>query len=86
MIGLFYSYSSRMTPVRSTSPPPTRPLNRVFFASPGRLRPVEVSIPSLMDDEDEVSATPGAGIDLAMDIDDTFEESSVRKGKRKVVD
>jgi phosphatidate phosphatase APP1 len=39
-----------------------------------------------MDDEDEVSATPGAGIDLAMDIDDTFEESSVRKGKRKVVD
>jgi len=57
-----------------------------FFASPGSLQPVEVSIPSLTDDEDEVSATPGAGIDLAMDIDDAFERSSVRKGKRKIVD
>jgi hypothetical protein len=41
-----------------------------------------------MDDEDEVSGTgtPGAANDLAMDLDETFEESSVRKGKRKAVD
>lgn len=39
-----------------------------------------------MDDDDEVSCTPGTGNDLAMDIDETFEESSVRKGKRKAVD
>jgi hypothetical protein len=58
----------------------------IFLASPGSLQPVEVSIPSLTDDEDEVSATPSAGIDLAMDIDDAFEGSSVRKGKRKIVD
>jgi len=51
-----------------------------------RLQPVEVTIPSLTDDEDEISGTPNARINLAMDIDDTLEESSVRKGKRKVVD
>lgn len=56
------------------------------FVSPGRIQPVEVTIPSLTDDDDELSATPNGGIDLAMEIDDTFEESSVRKGKRKAVD
>ena len=56
------------------------------FVSPGRIQPVEVTIPSLTDDDDELSATPNGGIDLAMDIDDMLEESSVRKGKRKVVD
>jgi hypothetical protein len=56
--------------------------------SPGQIQPVEVTIPSLMDDEDEVSGTgtPGAIDDLAMDLDETFEESSVRKGKRKALD
>jgi len=39
-----------------------------------------------MDDEDEVSDTLGAANDLAMDLDETFEESSVRKGKRKAAD
>jgi hypothetical protein len=39
-----------------------------------------------MDDEDEVSGTSGNANDLAMDLDETFEESSVRKGKRKAVD
>jgi hypothetical protein len=39
-----------------------------------------------MDDEDEVSGTSGVANDLAMDLDETFEESSVRKGKRKAVD
>lgn len=39
-----------------------------------------------MDDDDEVSGTPGAASDLAMDLDETLEESSVRKGKRKAVD
>jgi hypothetical protein len=39
-----------------------------------------------MDDEDEVSGTPGAASDLVMDLDETLEESSVRKGKRKAVD
>jgi hypothetical protein len=39
-----------------------------------------------MDDEDEVSGTPGAENDLPMDLDETLEESSVRKGKRKAVD
>jgi hypothetical protein len=29
---------------------------------------------------------PGAGDDLPMDMDETFEESSVKKGKRKAVD
>jgi hypothetical protein len=39
-----------------------------------------------MDDEEEESGTSGAGNDLAMDFDETIEESSVRKGKRKAVD
>jgi hypothetical protein len=39
-----------------------------------------------MDDEDEVSGTSGAANDLAMDLDESFEESSVRKGKRKALD
>lgn len=56
------------------------------FISPGRIRPVEVTIPSLMDDDDEVSGTSGAINELAMDLDETFEESSVRKGKRKALD
>ena len=55
------------------------------FVSPGRIQPVEVTIPSLTDDDDDVSATPNGGTDLAMEIDDPFEESSVRKGKRKAV-
>jgi hypothetical protein len=53
--------------------------------SPGRIQPVQVTIPSLTDDDDDVSATPNGGIDLQMEIDDAFEESSVRKGKRKAV-
>jgi len=57
-----------------------------FKDDSGRIQPVEVTIPSLTDDDDELSATPNGGIDLAMEIDDTFEESSVRKGKRKAVD
>ncbi|KAF8484613.1 hypothetical protein DFH94DRAFT_239968 [Russula ochroleuca] len=57
-----------------------------FKDDSGRIQPVEVTIPSLMDDEDELSGTPGVGNDLAMDIDETFEESSVRKGKRKALD
>ena len=56
------------------------------FVSPGRIQPVEVTIPSLTDDDDEFSTTPNGGTDLAMEIDDAFEESSVRKGKRKAVD
>jgi len=56
-----------------------------FKDDSGRIQPVEVTIPSLTDDDDEVSATPNGGTDLAMEIDDTFEESSVRKGKRKAV-
>jgi phosphatidate phosphatase APP1 len=56
------------------------------FVCPGKIRPVEVAIPSLTDDDDEVSYAPGAGLDMTMDIDDTLEESSVRKGKRKAVD
>ena len=55
------------------------------FVSLGRIQPVDVTIPSLTDDDDEVSTTPNGGTDLAMEIDDTFEESSVRKGKRKAV-
>lgn len=39
-----------------------------------------------MDDEDEVSGASGVVNDLAMDLDETIEESSVRKGKRKAVD
>ena len=39
-----------------------------------------------MDDEDEVSGISGAANDQAMDLDETFEESSVRKGKRKALD
>jgi len=57
-----------------------------FKDDSGKIQPVEVTIPSLMDDDDEVSGTAGTGNDLAMDIDETFEESSVRKGKRKAVD
>ena len=62
------------------------PFTRPSFVFTGRIQPVQVTIPSLTDDDDEMSGTPIAGIDLAMDMDDTIEESSVRKGKRRVVD
>lgn len=52
----------------------------------GEIQPVDVTIPSLADDDDDVSGMTSAGIDLAMDVDETPEESSVRKGKRKAVD
>lgn len=52
----------------------------------GKIRPVEVTVPSLTDDDGDVPCTPNAGIDFAMDTDEAFEESSVRKGKRKAVD
>ncbi|KAH9961408.1 hypothetical protein BJV74DRAFT_871826 [Russula compacta] len=55
------------------------------FIPPGKIQPVEVTIPSITDDE-EVVGTPSARIDLEMDMDKPFEESSVRKGKRKAVD
>lgn len=57
-----------------------------FKDDSGQIQPVEVTIPPLMDDEDEVSCTPGAVDDLPMDLDETLEESSIRKGKRKAVD
>ncbi|KAH9060982.1 hypothetical protein EDB87DRAFT_522607 [Lactarius vividus] len=58
-----------------------------FKNESGEIQPVEVTIPSLAeDDDDDVSGMTSAGVDLAMDIDDTPEESSVRKGKRKAVD
>ncbi|KAH8988536.1 hypothetical protein EDB92DRAFT_2068531 [Lactarius akahatsu] len=57
-----------------------------FKNESGEIQPVEVTIPSLADDDDDVSGMTNAGIDLAMDIDETREESSVRKGKRKAVD
>ena len=62
------------------------PFTGQCFVSTGRIQPVQVTIPSLTDDDDEMSGTPIAGIDLAMDMDDTIEESSVRRGKRRVVD
>ena len=52
----------------------------------GEIQPVEVTIPSLAEDDDDVSGMANGGIDAAMDIDETPEESSVRKGKRKAVD
>jgi hypothetical protein len=51
----------------------------------GEIQPVEVTIPSLAEEDDDVSGMAN-GIDAAMDIDETPEESSVRKGKRKAVD
>ncbi|KAH9045252.1 hypothetical protein EDB85DRAFT_12115 [Lactarius pseudohatsudake] len=57
-----------------------------FKNESGEIQPVEVTIPSLAEDDDDVSGMTSAGIDLAMDIDETPEESSVRKGKRKAVD
>jgi len=57
-----------------------------FKDASGRVKPVEVTIPSLTDDDEEVPGTPSAGFDLAMDTDEIPEESSVRKGKRKAVD
>jgi hypothetical protein len=50
----------------------------------GEMQPVEVTIPSI--DDDDVPCTPSAGIESAMNIDGSFEESSVRKGKRKALD
>ena len=52
----------------------------------GEIQPVEVTIPSLAEDDDDVSGMTTTGIDSAMDVDETPEESSVRKGKRKAVD
>ncbi|KAI0254862.1 hypothetical protein BJV78DRAFT_1152130 [Lactifluus subvellereus] len=57
-----------------------------FKDGSGKIQPVEVTVPSLTDDDDDVPCTPSAGIDFAMDEDEAFEESSVRKGKRKAVD
>ncbi|KAI9447883.1 hypothetical protein H4582DRAFT_1802148, partial [Lactarius indigo] len=57
-----------------------------FKNESGEIQPVEVTIPSLAEDDDDVSGMTSAGIDLAMDIDETPEESSIRKGKRKAVD
>jgi len=61
-----------------------------FKDESGEIRPVEVTVPSLIDDDDDVPCTPSTGINFAMDAtmdaDATFEESSVRKGKRKALD
>jgi len=57
-----------------------------FKDESGEIQPVEVTIPSLAEDDDDVSGMTSGGIDLAMDVDETLEESSVRKGKRKAVD
>jgi len=57
-----------------------------FKNESGEIQPVDVTIPSLADDDDDVSGMTSAGIDLEMDVDETPEESSVRKGKRKAVD
>lgn len=83
--GQSFSYNSKMTLVRANVTV-FDPFTGSCVVFPGRIQPVEVTIPSLTDDDDELSATPNGGIDLAMEIDDTFEESSVRKGKRKAVD
>jgi hypothetical protein len=50
------------------------------------MRPVEVTRPSLIDDDDDMPCSLPAGIDSTMEIDGTLEESSVRKGKRKAMD
>ncbi len=60
--------------------------NRLIHIIPGEIQPVEVTIPSLAQDEDDVSGVTSPGIDAAMDIDEIPEESSVKKGKRKAVD
>ncbi|KAI9467169.1 hypothetical protein BJY52DRAFT_1162663 [Lactarius psammicola] len=57
-----------------------------FKDESGEIQPVEVTIPSLAEDDEDVSGMTSGGIDLGMDIDETPEESSVRKGKRKAVD
>jgi len=57
-----------------------------FKNESGEIQPVEVTIPSLAEDDDEVSGLASTGIDPAMDVDETPEESSVRKGKRKAAD
>ena len=83
--GQSFSYNSKMTLVRANVTV-SDSFTGSCFVFPGRIQPVEVTIPSLTDDDDELSATPNGEIDLTMEIDDTFEESSVRKGKRKAVD
>ena len=51
---------------------------------PGNIRPIEVTIPSLADD-DEDYGTLHVGSDPVMDIDEAFEQSGVGKGKRRAV-
>jgi hypothetical protein len=53
---------------------------RPSFICLGKIRPVEVTIPSLADEEEDYG-TLNVGSDPAMDI----EESSVGKGKRRAV-
>jgi hypothetical protein len=50
------------------------------------MRPVEVTLPSLIDDDDDMPCNLRADIDSAMEINGALEESSVRKGKRKAMD
>ncbi|KAI0268100.1 hypothetical protein BC834DRAFT_676416 [Gloeopeniophorella convolvens] len=52
----------------------------------GEIQPVQVTIPSITEDDDDMPVSPSAGLDSGMDVDETPEESSVRKGKRKAVD
>jgi len=55
-----------------------------FKDDSGKIRPVEVTIPSLADEEEDYG-TLNVGSDPAMVIEDAFEESSVGKGKRRAV-
>jgi len=57
---------------------------RPSFICPGNIRPIEVTIPSLADD-DEDYGTLHVGSDPVMDIDEAFEQSGVGKGKRRAV-
>jgi hypothetical protein len=73
-----------MNQVRTTSQYPAKSISETSSIS-GQMQPVKVAIPSLTD-EDEVSYPPSVSVDSAMGIDRVFEESSVRKGKRKAMD
>ncbi|KAH9977626.1 hypothetical protein BGW80DRAFT_1283375 [Lactifluus volemus] len=57
-----------------------------FKDESGKMGPVKVTLPSLIDDDDDMPRSLPAGIDSTMEIDGALEESSVRKGKRKAMD
>ncbi|KAI0307019.1 hypothetical protein B0F90DRAFT_1684426, partial [Multifurca ochricompacta] len=52
-----------------------------FKDASGQIQPVEVIIPSLTDDDEDVSGSQSASVDPVMDVDETFERVALERVK-----